>query len=75
MLLIIAMLATLIAYLTGFVAENNLWHYYLQANTCRNKRTLSLFYLGCRILKKKFKRKIDYDKAMINLQLEISYAG
>ena len=33
----IAMLATLIAYLTGFVAESNRWHYYFQANTDKNK--------------------------------------
>jgi hypothetical protein len=74
-LLMIAMLATLIAYLTGFVAENNHWHYYFQANTSKNKRILSLFYLGCRIIKKKIRYKIDYLKAMVALQLEIIYAG
>lgn len=74
-LLMIAMLATLIVYLTGFVAENKRWHYYFQANTPNKKRVLSLFYLGCRIIKKKFKYKIDYGKAMEALQIEILYAG
>lgn len=74
-LLMIAMLATLIAYLTGFVAENNHWHYCFQANTSKNKRVLSLFYLGCRIIKKKIRHKIDYEKALLTLQMEISYAG
>lgn len=74
-LLMIAMLATLIAYLTGLVAENYQWHYCFQANTSKNKRVLSLFYLGCRIIKKKIKHKIDYDKALFILQREIIYAG
>lgn len=43
-LLMIAMLATLIAYLTGLVAENNKWHFSFQANTSQCKRVLSLFY-------------------------------
>lgn len=74
-LLLIAMLATLIAYLTGFVAESNRWHYYFQANTDKNKRVLSLFYLGCRIIKKKIKYKINYDNALINLQRQILIEG
>ena len=74
-LLMIAMLATLIAYLTGFIAENNQWHYHFQANTSKNKRVLSLFYLGCRILKKKFRHRINYDKAIVTLQMEILCAG
>lgn len=74
-LLMIAMLATLMAYLTGFVAENKGWHYQFQANSSKTKRVLSLFYLGCRIIKNKFRRFIDYDKAVSALQMEIPCAG
>jgi hypothetical protein len=74
-LLMIAMLATLIAYLTGFVAENKGWHYHFQANSSNKKRVLSLFYLGCRMIKKKFKHRIDYFKAMQSMHRKISYAG
>ncbi|MCW8449818.1 IS4 family transposase [Legionella quinlivanii] len=74
-LLMIAMLATLIAYLTGFVAENKRWHLSFQANTSQKKRVLSLFYLGCRIIQRKFKHRIDYDKAVEALQIEILVAG
>jgi len=74
-LLMIAMLATLIVYLTGFLAENKRWHLYFQANTSNKKRVLSLFYLGCRIIKKKFKHRIDYDKAIEALQIELLFAG
>ena len=74
-LLMIGMLATLIVYLTGFVAENKGWQRYFQANTSKKKRVLSLFYLGCRIIKKKFKHIIDYLKAIEALQIEILSAG
>ena len=53
MLLLIAMIAALIAYITGLIAENNNQHYQFQANTIKNRRVLSLFYLGRRIIKKK----------------------
>lgn len=53
-LLMIAMLAAFIAYFIGWIAEKNLWHYKFQANSIKNRRVLSLFYLGKRILKKKW---------------------
>lgn len=53
-LLLIAMVASIIAYLTGLIAEQNKWHYKFQANTVKNRRVLSLFNLGCRIIKKNF---------------------
>lgn len=52
-LLLIAMIATLIAYITGLIAETLGWNYQFQANTCKKNRVLSLFYLGCQVLKKK----------------------
>lgn len=54
-LLMIAMLAALIAFFTGWVAEKNKWHYQFQANTYKHKRVISLFFLGCRVLRKKIK--------------------
>lgn len=53
-LLMIAMIASAIAYLTGWIAESQNWHYKFQANTVKTRRVLSLFYLGCRIIKKNF---------------------
>lgn len=51
-LLMLAMLASFILYLLGWIAEKNHWHYQFQANTYKHRRVLSLFYLGCRIVKK-----------------------
>lgn len=51
-LLLIAMLASFIAWITGWIGEKNKWHYQFQANSLKTKRVLSLFTLGCRIIKK-----------------------
>jgi hypothetical protein len=51
-LLMIAMVASIIAYLIGVYAEKNNLQYKFQANSSKNRRILSLFYLGCRIIKK-----------------------
>lgn len=74
-LLMIAMLATLLAYLVGFNAEIKQLHYQYQANTTKKRRVLSLFYLGCRILGKKLKVAIKYDKDISILRMEIPCAG
>ena len=52
-LLLIAMLAALSAWLTGAFAEKMGWQYQFQANSTKKRRVLSLFFLGCRIIKKK----------------------
>jgi hypothetical protein len=52
-LLLIGMLGTLIAWLTGWVCEKENIHYQFQSNTIKNRRVLSLFWLGCRAIKKK----------------------
>lgn len=52
-LLLIAMLASLVAWLTGVVAEKMKWQYQFQANSIKSKRVLSLFFLGCQVIKKK----------------------
>jgi len=46
-LLLVGMLATLVVWLLGRLAEAKQWHYGYQANTVRKHRVLSLFYLGC----------------------------
>jgi len=54
-LLLIAMLASLVAWITGWLAEKEKRHYEFQANSIKHRRVLSLFYLGCRVIKKKMK--------------------
>lgn len=54
-LLLIAMLASFVAWIIGWNAERQNLHYQFQANTIRDRRVLSLFYVGCRIMKKKIK--------------------
>lgn len=61
-LLLIAMLAALIAWLTGWIAEKKNRQYQFQVNSTKNRRILSLFYLGCQIIRKEGK--------MANEQLE-----
>jgi hypothetical protein len=48
-LLLVGMLATLVVWLMGRLAEERQLHYHYQANTVRQYRVLSLFYLGCLI--------------------------
>ena len=57
-LLLIAMLASLIAWVVGWFAEKEKLHYKFQANSIKHRRVLSLFYLGCRIIKKKIRIKL-----------------
>jgi Transposase DDE domain len=52
-LLLIGMLASLIAWLTGRLGEKKKLHYQFQSNSIKNRRVISLFYLGCQILRKK----------------------
>lgn len=51
-LLIIAMMAALIAWMLGNVAEKNGWTKFFQVNTIKSRRVLSLVFLGCRIIQK-----------------------
>lgn len=50
-LLMIAMLASFIAWLVGCFAEEKGWRSHYQVNSTK-KRTLSLFYLGCRVIQR-----------------------
>lgn len=67
-LLMLAMLASLIAYVTGLAAENENLHYQFQANTIKHRRVLSFFFLGCRVIARKIKIPIE---ALENAMLEV----
>jgi len=49
-LLLVGMLATLVVWLMGRLAEAQQLHYHYQANTVKKHRVLSLFYLGCLLI-------------------------
>lgn len=49
-LLLIGMLATLVVWMLGRLAEEKQLHYQYQANTVKTQRVLSLFYLGCLLI-------------------------
>ena len=49
-LLLIGMLATLVVWMLGRLAEEKQLHYQFQANTVKTQRVLSLFYLGCLLI-------------------------
>lgn len=54
-LLLIAMLSTLLAYLVGCIGEKNGLHRKFQVNSVKTKRVLSLFFLGCQMIKRRIK--------------------
>ena len=56
-LLLIAAVASFIAWLVGWVSEKEKIHYQFQSNTVKKRRVLSLFYLGCQVIKRKIKIK------------------
>lgn len=51
--LLLAALASLFAWMVGYVAEKKELQRQFQANTIRHRRVLSLFYLGCQVIRKK----------------------
>lgn len=59
---LLATLASLIAWLTGYVGEARGIHLQFQANTVKSRRVLSFFYLGCQMIRKKMKISIDINK-------------
>jgi hypothetical protein len=58
-LLLIAMLASFIAWLTGWVAERMGLQYQFQSNTTKNRRVLSLFFLGCQVIRRKVRISVN----------------
>jgi len=51
-LLLIATLASLLAWFVGWVAEQQQLHLQFQANSIKHRRVLSLFYLGCQVIRR-----------------------
>jgi hypothetical protein len=54
-------LASLIAWIVGNIAEKLNLHYQFQANSIRDRRVLSFFYLGCQIIRKKTNISINFN--------------
>lgn len=52
-LLLIAMLASLIAWVTGLAGEKMKLQYQFQSNSIKHRRVMSLFSLGCQLIRKK----------------------
>ena len=59
---LLATLASLIAWLTGYAGEAKGLHLQFQANTVKSHRVLSFFYLGCQIIRKKMKIPININQ-------------
>jgi hypothetical protein len=53
--LMLAALASLLAWIVGRIGEQLNLHYQFQANSIRHRRVLSFFYLGCEIIRKNIK--------------------
>jgi hypothetical protein len=51
----LAALASLLAWMVGYFAESQGLQYQFQANSIKNRRVLSLFYLGCQVMRKNIK--------------------
>lgn len=58
--MLLAALASLVAWLTGAAAEQLKLHYDFQANTYKHRRVLSFFYLGCQLIRKKINIPVDW---------------
>jgi hypothetical protein len=54
-MLLVAMLASMVAWLVGLAVEKMKLHYQFQVNSIKFKRVLSLFFLGCQAIKRKIK--------------------
>ena len=67
--LMLAALASLIAWLSGATAEQLKLHYDFQANSYKHRRVLSFFYLGCQIIRKKIDFDIDWDLILKEQQI------
>jgi hypothetical protein len=65
-LLLIAMLASFIAWLIGWTMEKAGLHYKFQSNSIKNRRVLSFFFLGCRAIDRGLNLTINMLEAAIN---------
>lgn len=73
-LLLIGALASLIAWLTGLAGEKMKLQYQFQSNSIKHRRVISLFYLGCQMIKRKIciPSSIIQD-AITSMQKEVIY--
>lgn len=73
-ILLIAMLASLVVMLVGIVGEKMNLQYQFQSNSIKHRRVLSIFYLGCQIIRKQIKIPISFVwKALRYLPNEVAY--
>ena len=72
--MLIATLASFIAWIIGYGAEQIKLHYDFQANTYRHRRVLSFFYLGCQIVRKKIDVDIQLHEIRQTAWNEISWS-
>lgn len=73
-LLLIAMLASFIAWQIGRIGEAKQMHYHFQSNSIKKRRVLSFFYLGCQMVRKKVSISLtEIWKAAASLQREAIY--
>ena len=66
------MLASTVAWLVGLAAERMNLHYNFQANSVKNRRVLSLFFLGCQVIKRKMRIPIQAIRISIK---EVAYVA
>jgi len=68
--LLVAALASFIAWVVGYIAETQGLHRQFQANSTRTRRVLSFFYLGCEVIRKKIKITINWQQLIFT---EVSF--
>lgn len=72
--LLIAMLACLIAWITGKAGEEMKLQYQFQSNSIKHRRVISLFYLGCQLIRKKVRIPISLIWGVIaSIKIEAIY--
>jgi len=60
--LLLSALASLIAWVVGYRAEQENLHLKFQANTYKHRRVLSFFFLGCQVLRKKLIFPLNFNR-------------
>lgn len=66
--LLLSALASLMAWIVGYEAEKCKLHHQFQANSIRDRRVLSYFYLGCQVIRKNIA--IPIDLSLINFEMQ-----
>ena len=76
-LLLIGALATFISWLMGILAELEQWHRHYQSNSDKKRRVLSIFFIGCQLVKEKCRtlQRREYEKALSKVRANASALG